>query len=93
MTSNFIIMLLALLPIAYLGQFARSRRLPREQRNTGSDLIEAAGLALAMSLSVQGGTFFPQWPSWVSYAVLFIIIYFPVCFFADWLRKSSRHDA
>ena len=93
MTSNFIIMFLALLPIAFLGQFVRSRRLPPKQRHIGADLIESGGFALGMSLGVQGGTLLSQWPSSVSIAVLFPIIYFPVCFFADWLRKRSRHDA
>jgi hypothetical protein len=86
-------MFLVLLPIAFLGQFVRSRRLPPHQRHFAADLIEAAGLALAISLSVQGGTLFSQWPTWISFAVLFAIIYFPVCFFADWFRKRARHDA
>jgi len=90
MTSKFIIMFLVLVPIAFLGQFVRSRRLPPQQRHFGADLMEACGLALAVALSAQGGTLFPQWPSWVSFAVLFAIIYFPVCFFADWFRKRVR---
>jgi hypothetical protein len=93
MTSNFTIMFLTLLPIAFLGQLARSWRLPRPQRHIRADLVEAVGLALGMSLGLQGGALFPQWHTSVSFVLLFVAIYFPVCFFADWIRKRPRHDA
>jgi hypothetical protein len=93
MTLQLIITFLVVLPIAILIQFVRSQRFPREQRSVKADLIEAAGLALGMSLSVESGTFFPHWSTWVSFIFLFAIVYFPVCFFADWIRKRSRHDA
>jgi hypothetical protein len=92
MTSSIFITFIVVLPIAMLCQFVRSRHLPKP-RHFGADLLESAGLALGMSLSVQGITIFPQWHSFISSIVLFMCSYFPLCFLADWIRKRSRHDA
>jgi len=63
MTSDIFIIFIVVLPIAILAQFARSSRLPKQHRHIGADLVESAGLALGMSLSIQGSTIFPQWHS------------------------------
>jgi hypothetical protein len=91
MLLSFFIMFLVLVPIAMFGQWARSRRLPAKQRHVGADLLEASGLALGLS-TVQLNTVvvIPGHHN-ISFMLLFICAYFPLCFLADWLRKRSRH--
>jgi len=93
MTMNFIISFLLVLPIAILGNFARSSRLPKQQRHIRADLLESVGLALGISLGEQGSALIPQWYSIVSFILLFIAGYFPICFLADWFRRRSRRAA
>jgi hypothetical protein len=93
MTLNFAMMFLAILPIVILGQLARSWRLPRPQRHSRADLVEAVGLALGISFASQSSALFPQWHPLVAFILLFAAAYFPVCFLADWMRKKPRHDA
>jgi hypothetical protein len=87
---QFFIIFACLLPVSIVLQFVRSRWFSRQDRHTGADIVEAAGLALALSLGAQGTTLFPQWPSYISPFVLMLAVYFPICIAADWIRKGRR---
>jgi len=87
-------MFAAVLPIAILIQLVRSRRLPPERRHLGADLLEAAGLAFAMS-SIQLVSVFPPlwregWHSTIAFTLLFAAIYFPTGYSADRIRERKR---
>jgi hypothetical protein len=93
MLSNFFITFLVLAPITVLLQLARSRRLPAKQRHVGADLLEASGLALGLStMQLNTAIFAPLHPD-VSFILIFICAYFPLCFLADWIRKRPRNDS
>jgi hypothetical protein len=87
---QFIIIFACVLPVSIVLQLVRSRWFTSPDRHTAADLLEATGLALALSLGVQGITLFPQWPSYISSFVLMLAVYLPIWFFANWIRKRRR---
>ena len=93
MLSNFFSMFLMLVPIAVLLQWVRSRRLPAEQRHLGADVLEASGLALGLSTCQLNTMVVILGHPMVSSMLLFICVYFPLCFLADWIRKRPRNDS
>ncbi len=89
--TEFLIIFGCLLPVAIVLQFVRSRWFTSKDRKTAADLLEAFGTALAFSLGSQGAALLPMWPPWLAVAVLIVVVYFPICLLADWMRKRGHH--
>jgi hypothetical protein len=93
MLLSFFITFLVVVPIAMLGNWARSRRLPAAQRHFGADLLESSGLALGLSTCQLNTAILAPLPHLLSFILIFICASFPPFFLADWIRKRPRNDS